>query len=222
MNNPVLLVQWLGTDEDPKDIPSLNNDWLQHSSVLVKQFTEKDRPEAVLSSLCSWVHSDPQFLYFGSHGVKDPDNSLIGIGPNGTNYLAIEALTEVLTSSSIKRGYDLWVGACSSSELVPHLNSMLNTRNQPKIRDLITFSQNIGATVCGDVLNHLLSTILRVGTASSIIDGISIQSPLLLTNPVEPVLKSLRNKGGDYKHLQLFRPLNRKTLEQLDLNGQAT
>lgn len=111
MGAPVLLIQWLKPGE------------YRETRAVVKKFADKNPlldlhdigdKAAFLESLRLLAkEEDCQFLFIGSHGVKDSEGKCIGIGKSGTDFILWADLWKELKEA--RRAPVLWLGACSSS-----------------------------------------------------------------------------------------------------------
>ncbi|MCX7045008.1 MAG: hypothetical protein NTX50_05915 [Candidatus Sumerlaeota bacterium] len=112
MGAPIVMIQWLKEGE------------YRETRSVVKEFAEKNHPNLDLHDVSSVAEfrqallslsadDDCQFLFIGSHGIKDTDGNCIGIGKSEDDCISWIDLWHALAKA--KTPPVLWLGACSSS-----------------------------------------------------------------------------------------------------------
>jgi len=111
MNNPVCLLQWLGPDEYHETRTALD---LFADQIDISHYNVSSKNEA-REALAKWFlnNSNSQYLFIGSHGIKDSGNNCIGIGSSFNDFVPWSELWDWLTKALYPPV--LWLGACRSS-----------------------------------------------------------------------------------------------------------
>lgn len=188
----------------------------RHRGVEVANFTESDDAAAILKRIETWRSGDSQFLYIGSHGVF-VNKSFAGIGPTKSNFLSVNSLANALCDVRSLPAINVWLGNCKSSDVVPEFNVVLQNCSQPKVTELVSFKENVSPSTCLETLTELANGILGIGNAKTVVHGQVINSPVILTKPIDQTISELRKRGGDFESLELYFAHNGKVLSLKNL-----
>jgi hypothetical protein len=112
-NSPFLFIQWLSPSETNREAGVVRREFLSEVGIEFVEATDKNHFE---SSLADWLLQNPsnsQYVYIGSHGIRDSADQYIGIGPTGQEYVSWDELSEILVGADLCPV--VWLGTCGSS-----------------------------------------------------------------------------------------------------------
>jgi hypothetical protein len=110
-SDPVCLLQWL----KPGDFREVDAAWKAFSKSLNITLNVVSSKNEAIAAISEWLkgNSNSQFLYIGSHGIKDAAENYLGLGADGDDFLTWDELRALLMRARLRPV--LWLGACGSS-----------------------------------------------------------------------------------------------------------
>jgi hypothetical protein len=142
-NAPILLLQWLDTEEYKETESALR---AFSGEVRIQHADVGTRTEAI-GAIKSWLHGNPnaQFLFIGTHGDDE------GLGPTVENGLDWSELWSVLKNAV--RPVALWLGACHSASAA---RAWSPVRGYAPVTYIVGFPVKIEAAEIEKVLHQLI------------------------------------------------------------------
>jgi len=168
MGAPIVMIQWLKPNE------------FRETQDIIKEFAGKTptldlidvESAAEFRSALQRLKNDDtcQFLFIGSHGIKDINKKCIGIGKSITDYLTWPDLWTAL--SVAKKPPVLWLGACSSSQCAEAWSPFPS--DKLVVEWIVGFRKDIYPPEIKDILSKLINL-----TSVSAITFVEEEIPLL-------------------------------------------
>ena len=150
MSNSILMLQWLKQGEY-REVPEVVQQFAMENRFLgFQDISSVGEFHSALQSL--QTDSDCQFLFIGSHGIKNNVGECIGIGRSDSDYISWTDLWDVLASA--KKPPVLWLGACSSTKCADAWSPIPTT--QVAVEWIVGFNKDIYPEEIKDILKGLI------------------------------------------------------------------
>lgn len=149
--NPVCLIQWLA----PRKSSEVADAWANFTKTTNISPHAVSSKSAAIEALSVWLATDnAQFLYIGSHGIRNwwMPWKYIGIGRRSDDFFTWDELGSLLMTA--REPPVVWLGACGSSAAARAWTPIGNSV-RPAAR-LTTFANAISPQVCAQLLDQCL------------------------------------------------------------------
>ena len=149
-NKPLLLLQWLQDGEYKETRSALAK---YSGGVNIEPADVTTKVDAV-GAIRNWLseNSNTQYMFIGTHGIRDENKNCIGLGATGADYLDWHELLNLLRVAESPPV--LWLGACKSSEVANAWTRL--SLQAPPVSWIVGFTESIYPSEIERVLDQLL------------------------------------------------------------------